>query len=575
MLDVTGPQITGALPQDPVNLRTDTLDSVTVTFSEAVDFDPAGSGSFTVEDVTVIGPEGEIAPTAITSLGGDEYEIAFSAQTCRGAYTVSVGPDIADLAGNLMDQDQDGVLGETEEDVYTFSFDAFDADTVFTSETTIEVGDTTYDGQDICIDRTTLTVDGTHNFNSVHLIEGAVVTHTADSTTGLDLSVTEEVIIDDSSLVLADGLGYGSNSGPGAGVEGDGGGGGGYGGSGANGSTAEGGGVYGSLTEPVDFGSGGGRSPVFNTAGGVGGGAIRLTVDGTLLVDGSVTANGQAPTYAAAGGGSGGSVWLTVGTLAGEGMISADGGDGASGQPHIWGGGGGGGRIAVYYGTDTFTGTLSASGGRNGSGGGWGGAGTIFLAGAEAAPSVSSDTRPTGFVPTLVDHMDVVFTRAIDPSTFADDDIDLRGPSGAVPVTGIALVDEVAGWQTYRASFPSQETNGIYHFSIGPNITGTNGLLIDQDHDGVGGEPGEDVFYGTFTIDTVGPRITRHMPSGDNAGTVESVDVWFSEAIDPDSFTVADVSISGPSGAITPTGVSEVGFNMFRITFAAQTTFGE
>lgn len=154
-LDVNGPRIIVSTPATPVNLRTDTLDFVTVTFNEAIDFDPAG-GSFAIEDVTINGPAGEIAPTGITLLGGNEHEITFDAVTRRGTCTVSVGPDVADLAGNSMDQDQDGDLGEVEEDAFTFSFDAFDADTIFTTDTTIEAGNTTYEGQDILVDGCTL-----------------------------------------------------------------------------------------------------------------------------------------------------------------------------------------------------------------------------------------------------------------------------------------------------------------------------------------------------------------------------------------------------------------------------------
>ena len=34
---------------------------------------------------------------------------------------ISVGPEVSDVAGNLMDQDGDGVLGEAGEDVFTAS----------------------------------------------------------------------------------------------------------------------------------------------------------------------------------------------------------------------------------------------------------------------------------------------------------------------------------------------------------------------------------------------------------------------------------------------------------------------
>ena len=61
---------------------------------------------------------------------------------------------------------------------------------------------------------------------------------------------------------------------------------------------------------------------------------------------------------------------LTVGTLAGSGVIAANGGAGNG-----LGGGGGGGRIAITYTANAFSGLMSAYGG---GGYAWGGAGTIY-----------------------------------------------------------------------------------------------------------------------------------------------------------------------------------------------------
>jgi hypothetical protein len=93
-------------------------------------------------------------------------------------------------------------------------------------------------------------------------------------------------------------------------------------------------------------------------------------VAGTLQVDGRISAAGGAAISPNFGGGSGGSIWLTAATLAGAGVISANGGAGNG-----LGGGGGGGRIALQYSTNVFLGVLSAFGG-----GGYtsGGAGTIY-----------------------------------------------------------------------------------------------------------------------------------------------------------------------------------------------------
>ncbi len=824
-----GPRVTASTPDSPIDL--DALSSVTLTFNEAV--------NSPLDHVAFLGPEGAILPTGSSSIDGTQWEITFNPQT-RGTYTVLVGPGVTDLADNLMDQDQDGILGEQEDDIYTFSFDAFDADTVFTFDTEIASGDTSFDGQDICIVGVTLTIDGTHQFNSVQLVEGAVLTHTAglaEPTDRLVLTVDGDVIVSTSSSISVDGKGYAGGEGPGAGSTGDSGGGGGHGGSGGDGEVEVeveglGGSSYGSIVEPVDLGSGGGFGWQGGIAGEPGGGAIRLTVGGTLLVEGSLTANGEAhPTEWGPGAGSGGSIYLTVGKLDGGGVISANGGYGQQYE-----GGGGGGRIAIEYGTNLFAGQVSAYGGsgyqdggagtiftklkgetwgnllidhggnlgaetpltddwesleqmtvtvanraivypepglrigilqvasggvlsypagqamfdltvlndatidvggaisadgqgyaggegpgaggtgEHGGGGGHGGSGgdgeveglggssygsivepvdlgsgggfgwqdgtagepgggairlavggtllvegnltangeanpaywapgassggsiyltvgtlggagiisalggntydagggggggggriavyyldmadysgtisvaggsgyefgedgTIHLAGPDAAPLVSIDTRPVGLVRYPVDHMDVVFTRPIDPATFTPDDIFIWGPEGEVLPSGIVFVEEYLGRQTYRVSFPLQEYNGTYTYSIGPDITGTIGKLLDQDADGIEGEPGDDVYEAAFTIDTVGPRVNRHVPSGDNAGTVEFVDVYFSEPINEDTFNLTDhpedVRITGPDGQdIPPTGLTSLGNNAYRISFAEQT----
>jgi hypothetical protein len=106
--------------------------------------------------------------------------------------------------------------------------------------------------------------------------------------------------------------------------------------------------------------------------GGSGGGVIRLTVTGTLQMDGIISASAGNGSGTGGGGGSGGSIWLTVGTLSGSGSITANGGSGADSV----GGGGGGGRIYIPCSNNSFTGTISACGG---GGANWGGAGTVFI----------------------------------------------------------------------------------------------------------------------------------------------------------------------------------------------------
>ena len=147
----------------------------------------------------------------------------------------------------------------------------------------------------------------------------------------------------------------------------------GHGGYGANstGNFAIGGNTYDYMTLPTSPGSGGGNYSPYSF-GGAGGGAIQLTVTGTLQVDGTISANGGNGSGTGGGGGSGGSIWLTVGTLSGGGAITANGG---SGVDRV-GGGGGGGIIYIPCNNNFFAGNASAYGG---GGANWGGAGTVLI----------------------------------------------------------------------------------------------------------------------------------------------------------------------------------------------------
>lgn len=81
-------------------------------------------------------------------------------------------------------------------------------------------------------------------------------------------------------------------------------------------------------------------------------------------------------------------------------------------------------------------------------------------------------------------------------------------------------------------------------------------------------------FDGGFIADFGGPRITKMTPSVAVRPAVPSVEVTFAQPIRAATFTTADVSISGPGGAIAPTGVSLVSGTTWRITFASQSADG-
>jgi subtilisin family serine protease len=84
---------------------------VRLTFNESI-----AATSFTAGDVGLTGPTGAaITVTSVVAVSGTttQFDVNFAAQTAAGTYTIGVGPAINDAAGNAMDQNGNGVNGET------------------------------------------------------------------------------------------------------------------------------------------------------------------------------------------------------------------------------------------------------------------------------------------------------------------------------------------------------------------------------------------------------------------------------------------------------------------------------
>jgi len=299
-----------------------------------------------------------------------------------------------------------------------------------------------------------------------------------ESQTNLDVSVLGNAVIDTNGVVAVDGNGFAAGTGPGAGLTKNSiGSGAGYGGNGGASSVLPGGTNYGSMQEPVDRGSGGGLGYGAATGGSEGGGAIRLTVGGTLTLNGSFSAEGKAGLQDNAGGGSGGSVWLTVGALAGGGAIMADGG---AGELYL-GGAGGGGRIAIYTPFNGFGGLVSVAGGVGASSGQ---TGSVFYATDPAAPQVVS-SAPVGTFTAAVSSAEIVFSTPVNPYSVAAPNVGLTAPGGAA-VGGLMVVP--LSPYAFQISFPAQTAQGDYTLTVGPQVQDLSGRPMSQ------------VYTGTFSI---------------------------------------------------------------------------
>jgi len=316
----------------------------------------------------------------------------------------------------------------------------------------------------------------------------------------------------------------------------------GHGGYGANstGNYALGGNTYDYMTLPTSYGSGGGNYYTYSF-GGSGGGAIRLTVTGTLQVDGAISAGGGNGSGTGGGGGSGGSIWLTTGTLSGAGSITANGGSGADSV----GGGGGGGIVFISCNYNSFAGAAAAYGG---GGANWGGAGTVYIqtygqngqlvldngghSGANTPLSSASSTD------VIVRNGAVVFQQ-YPPQTFASLLIGSNGwltantvPGNNYPgivnltLSGNATIQAGGGIVTDAAGFAAGQGSGAGHYYSSLSTYPCSGA----GHGGYGANSAGNYTAGGFTYDSTmspvnlgsgGGTYSSFSPGGAGGGSIQ------------------------------------------------------
>jgi hypothetical protein len=345
-------------------------------------------------------------------------------------------------------------------------------------------------------------------FWTLALSSGAVLSHDQGQG-GFHLTTLGDARLDPGTAINVNALGSSSASGPGAGGSSasKGGGGGGYGGAGgAWTNTAAAGVTNGSVEEPISLGSGGGAG--YLSRGGFGGGALRLSVGGLLELNGSLTANGgPGLDYNYGGGGAGGSIYVTADILTGAGTITANGGS----SPLA--GGGGGGRVALYprllVGFTNVPAVLAGGGGITNLNGR---PGTVYYA-SNVAPLRVTSVLPSGAVMRPVTGVGVIFSAAVNATTFTPADVVVTTPSGIIP-SGQIVVTPLAG-PLFNVSFPLQTNLGTYRVKIGPHLQDSAGREMDQNGNRIPGEDAGDAFTNTFTL-------TRPVISG----TITAANGW-------------------------------------------------
>jgi hypothetical protein len=192
-----------------------------------------------------------------------------------------------------------------------------------------------------------------------------------------------------------------------------------------------------------------------------------------------------------------------------------------------------------------------------------------------AGPAVVFQTpaQAVGHINTLR----VTFDEVIDVNSFTPAQIPSFTDPAGNPIT-VNSVTSVAGSgdTQFDISFPDQTLLGNYTMVIGPHIMDTLGNEMDQDGDGAPvGQTPSDQYVAQFSVHAL--RVLASAPSGITQGVVDHVRVTFNEAVDPTTFTTGSiVSFNGPSGAITPTGVSatDATNTVFDVSFAPQNAPG-
>ena len=196
-----------------------------------------------------------------------------------------------------------------------------------------------------------------------------------------------------------------------------------------------------------------------------------------------------------------------------------------------------------------------------------------LVAGFSTGPSVIALAGSDSSVATDGPFIDVTFSEPIDLATFTVDDVAIVGPGGPI---GFQPPELVAGTvNVYRIRLePSQFVDGTHDLTIGPDVLDFVGNPMNQDGDGLNGEPIEDVFTGQVDVflpdlavdpplvDPIGAQFgedldvswtVRNAGASTAAGPWEDT-VWLSTDAVPDAGDVLLASIA--AGADSPLAVS-------------------
>jgi subtilisin-like proprotein convertase family protein len=195
---------------------------------------------------------------------------------------------------------------------------------------------------------------------------------------------------------------------------------------------------------------------------------------------------------------------------------------------------------------------------------------------------------PAGASNAGVSQLTITFNQAVLASTMNATNVLLNGPAGAITLK--TFTPDATG-KVWAVTFAPQFVSGTYSLSVLPGVEDLLGHMMNQNHNLVYGEagaaPAGDEFDTTFNIDglrvvsvTPDPTKTILEPPG-----MSSITITFNREVIPSSFTIGDVSLTAPTGSnltglilsdITPTppaGQPNL-HNVWQLNFPVQSTPG-
>ena len=178
-------------------------------------------------------------------------------------------------------------------------------------------------------------------------------------------------------------------------------------------------------------------------------------------------------------------------------------------------------------------------------------------------------TNPSQVAAGLLSQVEVTFSQPVDATSFGALDVQVFGNGIFAPILSVVPLNAT----TFRVLLQPISLEGDYTLRVGPDIRELGGVRMDQDGDGIAGEP-EDRFQTTLRVENVGPSIREISLRGTVAGPVNSFTLDFSEPLSAASFTPSDVEIVGPSGVVTILAVDAVTGTQYRIRFGPITQSG-